>query len=1315
MEPLPSQNANEKPEPNNTKNNSSHVGAEKPIKLSFRQSSYSSLYGNLVTKSGDHVNELVGDEQSKSGKPQNPIIVFDDHPDEESTPIGLTYRQPSFSSLRGELIPKGGENSLIDTIQEFPIDEDSENEDIEPLDENDESDPQVAIVKELRDKNINRWKKMGYEPPSDLIEIVRSASQSQISQSERPSSFNPELSLDQIAPIEEETNSKKVNISHKRCGSDGAPLGESSTKIERMSNAILTIPQEEEFATNSEPSTIKEGEEEDTFETDESYNSNSDDEFSDNNEVNEPTNLFGHLGLIVKERPSSPVYLAIQTGDVSHVKDIPNIQKILEKYREQCIDRLWVDEVSYLNDLIHSLSFGNNSCQNSKIEFEREKLRISIELLQEKYKIAAQALDAKYCSNEFLSKYGKPSQTLLSLKAKARELIKQNKIDEAKREIRNIKNLEKKETKAISDRIQQKYLREDEKLKKEFALKLNYIKKKTYAKIQYLKSIGNDEIAANEIVSEKELLNVRKPKLLDRSMVNDKKQLRKKFNSTFSENLEDIAITRLIPYGHSENFVHMTHQFAGIPKAEFKDIKITKSNWEAPTLTVRQVLYAAFDVVALYVAYPNFPPPKQNKSPKQQQIKVKQNNNNNKSENVRNKSKQTNTKKRKTNLKVVLKQGEVKQTFSYICKRYTGNTSHIYLRSLFENYDFISSFPNNDGTFTLIVSLYEELDLNNFSDLSFIKLRQVPTELSTIYDVMYFINIPTRIASQDSLEDFFYCFGFDQLVNYNGEYCRVEPRNVQISHRIRTFLPFFEVDGQTLELYNFPFFLPKLRCYNLPSTFTVNDCMKTFPNITSVEILPSRQESDNKTAFLTFPNIETAELILHEMNYMKINNNELRITRFTDETQIRLMRNYELTVYGFNDSKTVYEHYSKFGLIFQAYYDPILQNSHVQFYSHLDAHKAQDESSFLSPEGYGIVIRDLSFDVTEQQLINLFKDYGTIRNLVFRELYYQSMLSVADVVFSSPEIPQIIKKKFNRLKLCGVPIYVSVRNREDMIDWKMSQKNQWVKLLNPISSIDEIFSKLKHYGKIIDYNIVDNIGYVMFDSQDTVKTIITSENNNCSLITNQEFVYNTNNKDLDIIEVKSIPEVKKDPRILAVVIDPIPECVNEKFVNELCKNCGDYEMYIINSRVCDPDKKRLIVYCFSTRMITKVYTVLLNTEINGIYLRPRKVEISDLKDVPKPTKGIYYFGETQVTHNIIIVDPLPQGWDENEVRKLIEVEKASVIIDKSANVIGQKRAGIITKTCQERTAVLRALARKLPNGEYLHVYKMKPEQIPKPL
>jgi ribonuclease D len=92
-----------------------------------------------------------------------------------------------------------------------------------------------------------------------------------------------------------------------------------------------------------------------------------------------------------------------------------------------------------------------------------------------------------------------------------------------------------------------------------------------------------------------------------KGMHNDKAQLKAKFGEDLCAGMEDIAKTRLAPYGHSQNFQQMTIQFAGQPTAEFKDIRITKSNWGIDVLTFRQVLYAAFDVVALYCCSPHSP------------------------------------------------------------------------------------------------------------------------------------------------------------------------------------------------------------------------------------------------------------------------------------------------------------------------------------------------------------------------------------------------------------------------------------------------------------------------------------------------------------------------------------------------------------------------------------------------------------------------------------------------------------------------------------------------------------------------------------
>ena len=63
----------------------------------------------------------------------------------------------------------------------------------------------------------------------------------------------------------------------------------------------------------------------------------------------------------------------------------------------------------------------------------------------------------------------------------------------------------------------------------------------------------------------------------------------------------DIEKTMLGPLGASLNFQAMVNQWSSKElSAQFKNKKISISNWEAPTLKTGQVLYAAFDVVSLH-------------------------------------------------------------------------------------------------------------------------------------------------------------------------------------------------------------------------------------------------------------------------------------------------------------------------------------------------------------------------------------------------------------------------------------------------------------------------------------------------------------------------------------------------------------------------------------------------------------------------------------------------------------------------------------------------------------------------------------------
>ena len=81
----------------------------------------------------------------------------------------------------------------------------------------------------------------------------------------------------------------------------------------------------------------------------------------------------------------------------------------------------------------------------------------------------------------------------------------------------------------------------------------------------------------------------------------DKKKLFAMFGKHF--NIEDIQNTWLIPYNISTNFEEMIEDLVGNPSAQFKDKKISRSDWSKRPLTSKQILYSAFDAYGIYLCY----------------------------------------------------------------------------------------------------------------------------------------------------------------------------------------------------------------------------------------------------------------------------------------------------------------------------------------------------------------------------------------------------------------------------------------------------------------------------------------------------------------------------------------------------------------------------------------------------------------------------------------------------------------------------------------------------------------------------------------
>ena len=452
----------------------------------------------------------------------NPVIVFDGKSEDEDSQIGLQVRQPSFVSLHGQIIPKGSDSladfsPIIEEIRPLP----SEAIDDEAMDDDDQ---QVLFVKELKAKNMKRWREMGYEPPSDLIPLVRAASQAMLNrklltdQPEPPSSAlasasqtNFEIKLNQNEPSHEmleavnedeevqpaPTPLKYSKPPRPRSGSFGNKLGQATMLEEQMMNNILDVDEHREDANAEEEYDFVE--EEDIAEEEE--------EEVEYRVEDYPLPL--RLNQIVTEPVNSPVYLSLYEGIIRKENDNPSVKLKLRHLVTLCSNKFWIDETEYVTRVLNNVEYEppvspkivtkerlnildqrkqeteeQHAQRMKQIEDEKENL-----LLQEKkdYQMRSQELDEAFTDEENLSQMAKPSKELLDLRVKAQKALASKRFTEAKRLSKQAQALEEKDTQNAMKNIESKYIDKDSKLKQNAAQKIAVIN----SKYEYEKSRTN--------------------------------------------------------------------------------------------------------------------------------------------------------------------------------------------------------------------------------------------------------------------------------------------------------------------------------------------------------------------------------------------------------------------------------------------------------------------------------------------------------------------------------------------------------------------------------------------------------------------------------------------------------------------------------------------------------------------------------------------------------------------------------------------------------------------------------------------------------
>jgi RNA recognition motif-containing protein len=556
------------------------------------------------------------------------------------------------------------------------------------------------------------------------------------------------------------------------------------------------------------------------------------------------------------------------------------------------------------------------------------------------------------------------------------------------------------------------------------------------------------------------------------------------------------------------------------------------------------------------------------------------------------------------------------------------------------------------------------------------QLPRVGPEAAFDSDDFFVTNVPDCLCTTRALRSFICRFGCDILARFDGSHGRIVARTAVNSHRIRSFLPFIDIDGARMQLHEFPFFWHAVHVEGLPSGVSAEDFEATFARFGPIE----SAAFSGRTGRVVYADEAAANCAVAAMDL----SDGLRVSRFCDCQKLQSFAKFRLFVPDRSDVRALIREFSQFGPIFFAGIDVAVGVGRIDFYCRADALKAQSATAVIPSAAHTVVVRNCNPETRDGAILARASRFGRViemKSQVVTRVVPKKKL--AEVTFAAKDVAAVARDELDEVVVDGFQWMAQLKETVDVVpEWKRELRNQWLKLRGGDA---EVFGLCARFGEVLDVVVSKTDCYILFESaaaaDDALDQLQVSHNASHLSIT--EFA-----QVMDLAVEVVGPE--KERRV-AIVVDPIPEMISEDEIRRLWGNRGALS-FVGRKAVMRPSnqtEKRQLVAIFRQARIELQFMVV--------------------DDLPPP--------ETEPRDGpCVVVDPLPDGFEKEPLRgALAAVARFDIEFGPSAVEAGKERAIIKSNHWKGIKHAVR-LVRRYRSGELaLRFEQCLLSEVPRPL